>query len=280
MSIFAERKLKTKLKRLYPLVFAAALLLAEGASCSHQHLIIDNPDSPDTPVTPENYKPVMGTFSEINTTSKEISGICLAPKGDGFLGASDENGINHITWNGTTTDFYTGHFDCEGVTIDPKTKDVYYIVENKQEVHRLVAPDYKKDELICIISDVGLGTNNGLEGITWYKDRTLLIGNQKKPVVLIRYSLDKGEISRRDLSSTSLKEIADLCYDPVRDVLWIADSKNRTINLCNLNGDVIQSYGVPFIDNGEGLYVDHAHSCIWVSDDTTSKIYKISFTNL
>lgn len=99
-------------------------------------------------------------------------------------------------------------------------------------------------------------------------------------MVLIRYSLDKGEISRRDLSSTSLKEIADLCYDPVRDVLWIADSKNRTINLCNLNGDVIQSYGVPFIDNGEGLYVDHTHNCIWVSDDTTSKIYRISFSNL
>lgn len=257
------------------LTLAAAVLIAAVSSCSHKHL---SPES--SPDTPENYKPVMGNYSEINTTCEEISGLCLAPNGDGFLAASDENGINHITWKGITTDFYNGHFDCEGVTIDPKTKDVYYIIENKQEVHRLVAPDYKKDELICVISDVGLGTNDGLEGITWYKDRTLLIGNQKKPVVLIKYSLDKGEISRRDLSSGPLKEIADLCYDPVRNVLWIADSKSRTINLCNLNGDLLQSYSVSFIDNGEGVYVDHAHSCIWVSDDTTSKIYKINFTNL
>lgn len=254
----------------FPLL-AAALILAPGSSCSHKHF------------TPEKdeviYKPIMGEHTIVNTTCEEPSGICLAPNGDGFLVASDQDGIHHITWNGTTTNFYNGKFDCEGVTIDPQTKDVYYVVERKQEVHRLVAPDYKKDELICVINE-GLGTNDGLEGITWYKDRTLLIGNQKKPVVLIKYSLDKGEISRRDLSSGPLKEIADLCYDPVRDVLWIADSKSRTINLCNLNGDLLQSYSVSFIDNGEGVYVDHAHSCIWVSDDTTSKIYKINFTNL
>lgn len=35
-----------------------------------------------------------------------------------------------------------------------------------------------------------------------------------------------------------------------------------------------------FVDNGEGLYVDRDNQCIWVSDDTTSKIYKISFSNL
>ena len=257
------------------LTLAAAVLIAAVSSCSHKHL------SPESSLdTPENYKPVMGNYSEINTTCEEPSGLCLAPDGNGFLVASDANGIYHVTWTGATAGFHNGKFDCEGVTIDPKTKDVYYIIENKQEVHRLVAPDYKKDELICVISDVGLGTNDGLEGITWYKDRTLLIGNQKKPVVLIKYSLDKGEISRRDLSSGPLKEIADLCYDPVRNVLWIADSKSRTINLCNLNGDLLQSYSVSFIDNGEGVYVDHAHSCIWVSDDTTSKIYKINFTNL
>ena len=63
-------------------------------------------------------------------------------------------------------------------------------------------------------------------------------------------------------------------------MLWVADSKSRTINLCTTDGEVLASYSVSFIDNGEGIYVDHAHSCIWVCDDTTSKIYKISFTNL
>lgn len=265
---------------LYMPLLAAVLLFASGSSCSNKHFTPETPDTPDAPVTPGKYKPVMGAVTEINTTCKEPSGICLAPKGDGFLVASDDDGIHHVTWTGTTTNFYNGKFDCEGVTIDPKTKDVYYVVENKQEVHRLVAPDYKKDELICIISDVGLGTNDGLEGITWYKDGSLLIGNQKKPVVLITYSLTKGETSRYDLSSGSLKEIADLCYDSVRDVLWIADSKNRTINLCDTKGNVVETYSVSFIDNAEGLCVDHSSNCIWVCDDTTGKIYKISFTNL
>jgi len=37
---------------------------------------------------------------------------------------------------------------------------------------------------------------------------------------------------------------------------------------------------MPDIDNGEGLFVDHANSCIWIGDDTTSKIYRIAFENL
>ena len=94
----------------------------------------------------------------------------------------------------------------------------------------------------------------------------------------MNYSLKKGEVSRRELTDT--QEIADLFYDAVRDVLWIADSESRTINICTLEGDVLISYPVPFIDNGEGLYVDHENNCVWVGDDTTSKIYKIHFSNL
>ena len=50
--------------------------------------------------------------------------------------------------------------------------------------------------------------------------------------------------------------------------------------MCNPEGEVLLSWPVPFIDNGEGIYVDHANSCVWVGDDTTSKLYKIHFDNL
>ena len=63
-------------------------------------------------------------------------------------------------------------------------------------------------------------------------------------------------------------------------MLWIADSEQHNINLCTTDGDVLMTYPVPFIDNGESLYVDHVNDCIWVGDDTTSKIYKISFYGL
>ena len=228
-------------------------------------------------VSPSSYQPRMLSYTTLTTECPEVSGLCLAPDGDGLLAASDENGVYHIAWDGTTTPFYTeDEMDCEGVTIDPKTGDVYYIVERKQEVRRLRSP-YKDSELLGVISDVGLGTNDGLEGITFYKNGTLLVGNQRKPIRLMRFA-DGGVTSYTDL--VGVTEIADLCYDPVRDVLWIADSETRTLNLCTLDGDVQACWSVPFIDNGESICVDHQHGCIWVGDDTTSKIYKITFDKL
>lgn len=229
---------------------------------------------------PEAYLPVMGDYTEIQTSCPEVSGLCFNPSGKGLLAASDENGVYQVDWDGQTRPFYVteGWTDCEGVTLDPATGDVYYIVEGKQEVYRLRAPRYREAELVCVIDDVGLGTNLGLEGITWYKDNTLLIGNQGQPIRLVRYSLTEGRLSHIDLSNTS--EIADLCYDPVRDVLWIADSNRHALCLCDLDGTVKATYPVPFIENGEGLCVDRQGGCIWVGDDTSSKIYKISFSGL
>ena len=228
-------------------------------------------------VSPSSYMPKMLSYTTIDTECPEVSGLCLAPDGDGLLAASDERGVFHISWDGKTTEFYTErHMDCEGVTIDPKTKDVYFVVERKQEVHRLKAP-YKEPELLGVISDVGLLTNDGLEGVTYYKNGTLLVGNQRKPVRLMRFA-DGKVSSYKDLEG--FNEIADLCYDPVRDVLWIADSEARTINLCNLDGEIMATWSLPFIDNGESVCIDHEHSCIWVGDDTTSKIYRIEFENL
>ena len=224
--------------------------------------------------------PVMGEYTAVDTTVPEVSGLCLRPDGKGLLAASDENGVYAVTWTGATEPFHVeGRLDCEGVTMDPETGDVYYVVERKQEVYRLRAPEYSEPELLTVIKDVGYRTNSGLEAITWMGDGTLLLGNQANPRLLIRYSPSEGIIGRTEITE-GVEDISDLCYDPVRNALWIADSEMRTIHLCTLEGKVIATYPVPFIDNGEGLYVDRLHQCIWVGDDTTSKLYKISFNNL
>lgn len=252
---------------------AAAALLCTANSCGNGKQL------PGQPVN--SYKPVMGAYTTVDTSCPEVSGLCLAPDGNGLLAASDENGVYRISFSGETTPLYVEKrgLDCEGVTADPETGDVYFVVERRQELRRLRAPEYKESELLTTITDVGYRTNSGLEAITWLGDGTLLLGNQDKPRLLIRYSLTEGITGRTEIQE-GIKDISDLCYDPVRKALWIADSELRTINLCTLEGKVLATYPVPFIDNGEGLCVDHARQCIWVGDDTTNKLYRIQFDQL
>ena len=224
--------------------------------------------------------PVMGDYTTVDTQVPEVSGLCLAPDGDGMLAASDEKGVYAVSWTGETKPFFVErHMDCEGVTIDPATRDVYYVIEGRQEIRRLRAPEYKESELLGMIKEAGYRTNSGLEAITWMNDGTLLVGNQADPRLLIRFSPTEGILDRIEITE-GIEDISGLCYDPVRNALWIPDSELRTVNLCTLEGKVIASYPVPFIDNGESLYVDRDRQCIWVGDDTTSKLYKISFKNL
>ena len=226
----------------------------------------------------------MGGYTTISTTGIEgFSGICLAPDGSGFIAASDRGGVYKVSFSGEATPLYVETYgfglDCEGVTLDPATGDVYFVLEReKQEVRRVRAPEYSESEVLAVIDE---GTfNSGLEAITWMGDGTLMVGNQANPCLLLRLSATDGSIiSRREITG-GITDISDLCYDSVRNALWIADSETRTINLCDLQGNVQKSYSVSFIDNGEGLYVDRERQCIWVSDDTTANIYKISFSNL
>ena len=227
----------------------------------------------------------MGGYTTISITGIEgLSGVCLAPDGSGLLAASDRRGVYRVSFSGETEPLYvepqtqTSWLDCEGVTVDPATGDVYFVVERKQEVRRLRAPGYGEAELLTTITD-GSG-NSGLEAITWMGDGTLLIGNQANPCLLIRYSVTDGTILGKTEITAGITDISDLCYDPVRNALWIADSETRTINLCDLDGRIQKSYSVSFIDNGEGLCIDRERQCIWACDDTTSQIYKISFSDL
>ena len=190
-----------------------------------------------------------------------------------------------MSFSGEATPLYveTAGFglDCEGVTVDPATGDVYFVLErDKQEVRRLRAPAYSESEVLATITEVSSSSNSGLEAIAWMGDGTLMVANQANPRLLLRISATDGSVMSRTEITTGITDISDLCYDPVRNALWIADSETRTINLCDLEGKVQKSYSVSYIDNGEGLCIDRERQCIWVSDDTTSKVYKISFTNL
>ena len=227
----------------------------------------------------------MGGYTTISTSGIEgLSGICLAPDGSGFIAASDRGGVYRVSFSGVSSTLYVENpgisgLDCEGVTLDPATGDIYFVLERSgQMVCRLSAPEYSEYEVLATINEGSF--NSGLEAITWMGDGTLMVGNQANPCLLLRISATDGSIVSRTEITTGITDISDLCYDSVRNALWIPDSEAKTINLCDLQGKVLKSYSMSFIDNGEGLCVDRDNQCIWVSDDTSSKIYKISFSNL
>ena len=212
----------------------------------------------------------MGGYTTSSTTGIQgFSGICLAPDGSGFIAASDRGGVYKVSFSGEASTLYV------------ETAGFGLVLEReKQEVRRVRAPEYSESEVLAVITEVSSSSNSGLEAITWMGDGTLMVGNQANPRLLLRLSATDGSIiSRREITG-GITDISDLCYDSERNALWIADSETRTINLCDLQGNVQKSYSVSFIDNGEGLYVDRERQCIWVSDDTTANIYKVSFSNL
>ena len=95
------------------------------------------------------------------------------------------------------------------------------------------------------------------------------------------YKLDGTQVWRKSMSTVAIgmKEIADICYDPVKDQIWIIDSETQSIYL--FNGDATEhlaTYKVSYGGNCESLYIDYANSCIWMGDDTDeSKLFKIAF---
>ena len=80
-----------------------------------------------------------------------------------------------------------------------------------------------------------------------------------------------------------ITEIADLCYDPLTDWLWVIDSES--LRFFALTGDaesMLGFYSARGISNPESVCVDHKNSCIWVGDDygSTSYLYRFDFTGL
>ena len=45
---------------------------------------------------------------------------------------------------------------------------------------------------------------------------------------------------------------------------------------CTVDGELISTYDLSFVDNAESICVDRANECVWVgSDEDNTKLYKI-----
>ena len=227
--------------------------------------------------------PEMGACQVIKARVEELSGLCMTKDSTALWAVGDEGAICKVSFSGVVTPVLKTRLDAEGITLNPATGDLYIAVEGDQMVCRLKAPDYQRLDTLFYIKEAVEEDfdNNGLEGISFYKDSLLFVGSQED-ALLWTCKLDGTIVSRRSLmDETSLiEEIAGLCYDPVKNWLWVTDSDACKLFLFSAETfDLLASYDIPSIENAESICVDRTHNCIWVgSDEDSPKLYKFTFT--
>lgn len=229
-------------------------------------------NAPDTPV--------QGKQVRYSVNVQELSGLCLHTDKSFLWGVGDQGSLVRIDFEGNVQTQLTATMDAEGVTIDPETGDLYIGCEQNY-VFKVEAPDYAGIKQIFRVADAADYGNSGVEGISWYKDGMLLVGAQTG-AEMWAYRTDGTLVWKKSMRTVAIgmKEIADICYDPVKDQIWIIDSETQSIYL--FNGDATEhlaTYKVSFGGNCESVCVDYGNSCVWIADDDSpSRLYKIDFT--
>ena len=225
----------------------------------------------------------------------ELSGLCLSKDKDFLWGVGDNGNLYKIGFDGSFENHWYHDADLEGITMDPATGILYLDVEPSR-VYKMTPPDYNEKETVIQVEEAARLRNDGIEGITWYKG-DLYLGAQTK-ATLWKYSPDGRKLeearSLRDIAPT-LSEIADLCYDPEGDFLWVMDSNKRSREVPDMKPftlylfdgaatRLLATYDLSAFANWnpESVCVDRAHGCIWIADDcgddNPSILHKVKFT--
>ena len=233
---------------------------------------------------PEPKMPEMGKRTRYSVAFNELSGLCLSADESFLWTVGDDGDLAKLSFDGIISDKIHIGGDTEAVSRHPDTGDLLIGLE-PNGVGIVKSPDFDKRTTLFVIEEAKGYGNAGLEGLTYYKNGLVYAGMQTGSD-LFCCKLETGEVvwqkRLRDIFP-AITEIADLCYDPLTDWLWIIDSESR--RFFALTGDaeeLLGSYSVKGIENPESICVDHKHSCIWVGDDygSTSYLYKFEFTGL
>ena len=244
--------------------------------------------------------PEKGKVTKYDVAFNELSGLCLSADGTFLWGMGDDGSIARLSLEGEVLEEHWIGCDLEAVTIDSRNGDLIVGIEDlynpkgtaKEDyiysyngVGRIPGPDYRTPEGLFRIADAKNYNNAGIEGITYFKNGLVYAGAQANSHLFL-CDIDKKEvvsdIKLREVFP-QITEIADLCYDPLTDWLWVIDSESK--KFFALTGDASEMlgfYSLGNIDNPEALFVDHVHSCIWIGDDygDVSHLFRIDFTGL
>ena len=217
------------------------------------------------------------TVLEVDMT--ELSGLCLNKDKTKLLACGDTGIVKEISFTGEATELWKSGADMEGIALNPSNGDIYLAIEGTQKIHRLPAPVYNSEVEIFDVSSASAFKNSGIEAVEFYKRNNVFVGSQKG-ANLWQYKLDGTLVSSISLSSFA-SEIAALHYDEAADCLWVADSKLAKVFVCTVEGQLLETYEFPFIENAEAICLDRDRNCLWIgSDEAATKLYRIDFDTI
>lgn len=220
-----------------------------------------------------------GEYTVLEVDMAELSGLCLNKDKTKLLACGDTGVVKEISFSGEATEIWKSGADMEGITINPSNGDIYLAIEGTQKIHRLPAPTYNQEVVMFDVSNASAFKNSGIEAVEYYKRNTVFVGSQKG-ANLWQYKTNGTLVSSVSLSSFA-SEIAALCYDEAADCLWVADSKLAKVFVCTVDGELLQTFDFPFIENAEAICVDRDRNCLWIgSDEDATKLYKIDFDTI
>ncbi len=213
-------------------------------------------------------------YEEFSTLVPGFSGLCFSADKISFYAVSDNSGIYELSKDGTIKRKfpYNGTNDFEAITINHSSGKLYLADESLMNIY-LLSADEQSLNLVSHIDVPGGVSNKGIEGLSYGAD-TLYIANQESPTLLIKYSLSsQSESSRRQVNFAYY--LSDVFFDNTDNTLWFCDSQQKMIFHCTLNGDVIASQEINYVQKAEAIVVDRPTNTAWIGCDQTSKLYKI-----
>jgi uncharacterized protein YjiK len=249
----------------------AFLLFAAGCN---KDLPVDNNDENNNPVS--GYK--LELIKEHPMDVKEPSGLSWDLKHQNLLTVSDNtNKAYSVDTQGKTlhTFIYEGD-DTEGITIDEKNGN-YWIAEEAKS--QLVKVDSTGIELQRYYINVNPSSKKkGLEGLSYDgESKIFYILNEAEPGLLVKWSLTKGIISKKELNFAS--DYSGIYYDKDLKSLWIVSDQSQKLFLCNTDGVVKQSFALSY-EKAEGVVADIKSQRLFIVSDSEQKLYEYKITEL
>lgn len=253
-------------------VMAAAALLCCGCLSDNSYAAPQQEEQEQSESAGAKVYTIKAPYATYETEVPELSSICLKPSSDGFFAVGDEGEVFELDLHGRTVSRLRegdGH-DWEGV--DCRGDDIFLMEESESALYRLSGGNLSEVAKIRI-PDGGV-SGKGPEGLMIVGD-IAYIGNQASPTRIVKYSLEESKTCGYFDIGFVKKYISDLCFDPVDNTMWLVDSKGPAFHHCSLDGKLIATYNIDFVEQAEAIAIDHGSGTVWIGCDVTSKLYEI-----